>query len=54
MDYLKADTLESGVDVGQGKIVGPGKFGKKNNIGPGKKSKLINVGPTMYCIEYNV
>ena len=33
------DTLESGIDVGQGITVGPGKFVKKINIGP-----WINVG----------
>ena len=44
--------LESGIDVGQGINVGPGKVGKKNDhlnnlyvlfnkaVGPGKKSKI--------------
>ena len=27
-------TLDSGIDIGQGINVGPGKFGKEINIGP--------------------
>ena len=30
MGYLVSSTLESGIDVGQGINVGPGKFVKKN------------------------
>ena len=35
--YMKTNvafTLASGIDVGQGINVGPGKFGKRINIGP--------------------
>ena len=37
--YTSDITLESGIDVGQGINVGPGKFAKRINIGP-----WINVG----------
>ena len=30
MGYLVSSTLESGIDVGQGINIGPGKFVKKN------------------------
>ena len=36
---FKPATLESGIDVGQGINVGPGKFVKRINVGP-----WINVG----------
>ena len=32
--YTSDITLESGIDVGQGINVGPGKFAKRINIGP--------------------
>ena len=45
--YFWGNTLESGIDVGQGITVGPGKYVKKNKcrafnkaVGPGKKSKI--------------
>ena len=53
-------TLESGIDVGQGITVGPGKCVKKNKrrafnkaVGPGKNPKLINVGLT-FIPDYRV
>ena len=40
-------TLDSGIDIGHGIKVRPGKFGKnKKAIGPGKNPNLVNVGPT--------
>ena len=40
-------TLDSGIDVGHGINVWPGKFGKtKKAIGPRKNPKLVKVRPT--------
>ena len=42
----KKYTLESGIEVGQGITLGPGKFVKKNNVGP-----WINVGHEIYVTK---
>ena len=41
------ETLDSGIDVGHGINVWPGKFGRnKKAIGPRKNPKLVKVRPT--------